>query len=127
LGGLVGSIAATAMRGPGLEGVLLCVAGAALGVFAGFMFRRELVVIGCAYGPVAVAEDIVAVICAIYTIHIVTKPGSGATALHAARKPGNLPEGFDSSIRLPHRFTLPSGGSDGSLARPIRSEAISLT
>ena len=48
IGGLIGSIAATAMAGPGLEGVLLGVVGAALGAFGGFMLRRDLVQkIGC--------------------------------------------------------------------------------
>jgi uncharacterized membrane protein len=65
-GGLIGSIAATAMAGPGLEGVLLGVVGAALGAFAGFMIRRELVErIGC-------PEDLIAVACAGFAMHVVT-------------------------------------------------------
>jgi uncharacterized membrane protein len=72
-GGLVGAIAATAMRGSGVEGVLLGMAGAALGTFAGFMFRRELVAkIGCPDWMVAVAEDLFTVICAVFAMHVVT-------------------------------------------------------
>jgi uncharacterized membrane protein len=71
-GGLIGSIAATAMRGPGLEGVLLGVAGAALGAFAGFMVRRDLAEKIGSDWPVAVAEDIFAVSCAVFAMHVVT-------------------------------------------------------
>ena len=73
LGGLVGSIAATAMRGPGLEGVVLGVVGAALGTFAGFMIRRDLVKrLGCPDWMVAVAEDLFTVFCAVFAMHVVT-------------------------------------------------------
>jgi len=73
LGGLAGSISATAMAGPGLEGVLLGVAGAALGAFAGFMIRRDLVAsFGCPDWPVAVVEDLLALLCAIFSMHVVT-------------------------------------------------------
>jgi len=72
-GGLVGSIAATAMRGPGLEGVVLGAVGAALGAFAGFMIRRDLVErLGCADWLVGVAEDLFAVLCAVFAMHVVT-------------------------------------------------------
>jgi len=73
LGGLIGSIAATAMDGPGLEGVLLGVVGAALGAFTGFMVRRDMVQrIGCADWKVALAEDLFAVACAGFALHVVT-------------------------------------------------------
>jgi uncharacterized membrane protein len=73
LGGLIGSIAATAMAGPGLEGVLLGVLGAALGAFAGFMLRRDLVQrIGCPDWKVALVEDLIAVACAGFAMHVVT-------------------------------------------------------
>ncbi|MGD0796707.1 MAG: DUF4126 domain-containing protein [Acidobacteriaceae bacterium] len=73
LGGLVGSIAATAMNGPGLEGVLLGVIGAALGAFAGFMIRRDIVeALGWLDWPVALAEDLFTLICAIFAMHVVT-------------------------------------------------------
>jgi uncharacterized membrane protein len=72
-GGLIGSIAATAMIGPGLEGVLLGVVGAALGAFAGFMVRRDMVErIGCAEWKVALVEDLIAVACAGFAMHVVT-------------------------------------------------------
>jgi uncharacterized membrane protein len=72
-GGMIGSIAATAMAGPGLEGVLLGVVGAALGAFAGFMIRRDLVErIGCPDWMVALVEDLIAVACAGFAMHVVT-------------------------------------------------------
>jgi uncharacterized membrane protein len=73
LGGLIGSIAATAMAGPGLEGVLLGVLGAALGAFGGYMIRRDMVErIGCPDWKVALAEDLIAVACAGFAMHVVT-------------------------------------------------------
>jgi uncharacterized membrane protein len=72
VGGLAGSIAATAIDGPGLEGVLLGVLGAALGAFGGIMVRRGLVeTIGCADWKVAVGEDAVTVLAAWFALHIV--------------------------------------------------------
>jgi uncharacterized membrane protein len=72
LGGLAGAIAATAMSGPGVEGVLLGVVGAALGAFAGMMVRRDLVErIGCADWKVAVCEDAVAILGAWFALHVV--------------------------------------------------------
>jgi len=72
-GGLIGSIAATAMVGPGLEGVLLGVLGAALGAFAGFLVRRDMVQrIDCPDWQVAMAEDIIAVACSGFALHVLT-------------------------------------------------------
>jgi uncharacterized membrane protein len=72
-GGLVGSIAATAMEGPGVEGVVLGIVGAALGAFGGFMVRRDLVErLGCPDWPVAVVEDASAILCAVFAAHVVT-------------------------------------------------------
>jgi uncharacterized membrane protein len=72
-GGLVGSIAAAAMRGSGLEGAMLGVIGAGLGAFGGFMIRHDLVQkIGCPDWVVAVTEDVFAVACAVFAMHIVT-------------------------------------------------------
>jgi uncharacterized membrane protein len=72
-GSLVGSIAATAMRGPALEGAVLGVVGAALGTFAGFMIRRDLVKrIGGADLPIAVTEDLFAVVCTVLAMHMIT-------------------------------------------------------
>jgi len=72
-GGLVGCIAATALNGAGIEGVLLGVVGAALGAFGGFMVRRHIVeTAGCTDGPIALTEDIFTLICAILAMHVVT-------------------------------------------------------
>jgi uncharacterized membrane protein len=73
LGGLIGSIVATAMDGAGLEGVLLGVVGAALGAFAGFMIRRDTVQRMCCPGwTVSLAEDLITALCAIFAMHVVT-------------------------------------------------------
>jgi uncharacterized membrane protein len=73
LGGLVGSISATAMDGPGIEGVLLGVVGAALGACGGFMIRRDIVeALGCPDWPVAVAEDLLTILSAVFAMHLVT-------------------------------------------------------
>ena len=73
LGGLAGSIAATAMNGPGLEGVLLGLIGAALGAFAGFMIRRHIVeTVGCPDWPVALAEDLITILSSLFAMHVVS-------------------------------------------------------
>jgi uncharacterized membrane protein len=72
-GGLAGAICATAINGPELEGVLLGGVGAVLGAFAGFMVRRGLVEkIGCADWPIALTEDLSAIIIAVFALHVVT-------------------------------------------------------
>lgn len=71
-GGLCGSVAAAALRGPGLEGVLLGVIGAAIGTFLGFEVRKALVSsLGCPDWYVAVAEDLLAVLSALFGAHVV--------------------------------------------------------
>jgi uncharacterized membrane protein len=73
LGGVAGSIAASAMDGSGLEGVLLGVLGAVLGAYGGYMVRRDLVEkIGCADWPVALVEDLIAILGAVFALHVVT-------------------------------------------------------
>jgi uncharacterized membrane protein len=73
LGGLAGSVAATAMNGPGIEGVLLGVLGAALGAFGGFMVRRDLSErFQCADWKVAVTEDLTAILLAVFAMHVIT-------------------------------------------------------
>lgn len=73
MGGLGGAICATGMSGPGLEGVLLGVLGALLGAFAGFMIRRDLVQRhGCPDWIIAVAEDLFTILCAAFSLHVVT-------------------------------------------------------
>jgi uncharacterized membrane protein len=72
-GGLAGAIAATAMRGPGLEGTLLGLCGAVVGTYAGFMVRRASVKkIACPDWPIAVAEDLFTVLCAFFAMHVIT-------------------------------------------------------
>jgi uncharacterized membrane protein len=71
-GGFCGAIAAAALRGPGLEGVLLGVLGAAIGAFVGFMARKSLVsTIGCPDWFIAVPEDLATLLLAIFATHIV--------------------------------------------------------
>jgi uncharacterized membrane protein len=73
LGGLAGAIAATAMVGSAVEGILLGMLGAALGAFGGLMVRRDLVEkFGCADWPVALAEDLLTIVCAFFALHVIT-------------------------------------------------------
>jgi|HubBroStandDraft_3_1064219.scaffolds.fasta_scaffold739183_1 uncharacterized membrane protein len=73
-GGLVGSIAATAMEGPGIEGVLLGVLCALLGAFGGYMVRRDLVEkFQCMDWMIAVSEDIFTIGIALYAARIVSE------------------------------------------------------
>jgi uncharacterized membrane protein len=73
LGGLAGAIAATALVGPGIEGVVLAVIGALLGAFAGFMIRRDLVEkIGFKDWHIAVVEDVFAIAAAGFALHVIT-------------------------------------------------------
>lgn len=72
-GGLGGSVAATAMDGPGVEGVLLGVLGTLLGAYGGFMVRRDLCEkISCSIWRIAAVEDIISLLCAIFALHVVT-------------------------------------------------------
>jgi uncharacterized membrane protein len=73
LGALAGCIAATALNGSGLEGVLLGVVGALLGAFCGFMIRRDLVQkLEVGSWPIAFAEDLLALVFALFAMHVVT-------------------------------------------------------
>jgi hypothetical protein len=72
-GGLVGAIAATGLRGPALEGVILGVTGALIGAFGGYLVRRELVqLLNCKDWQIAVAEDALALGCAVLAMGVVT-------------------------------------------------------
>jgi uncharacterized membrane protein len=72
MGGLGGAICAAAMEGPELEGILLGASCALLGAFAGFMIRRDLVQShACADWPIAVGEDLITILCAIFSLHVV--------------------------------------------------------
>jgi uncharacterized membrane protein len=73
LGGVAGSICASALNGSGIEGVLLGVVGAALGAFVGFMMRRDLAQkLEVGDWPVAFAEDLFAIILAVFSLHVIT-------------------------------------------------------
>jgi uncharacterized membrane protein len=71
--GLVGAIVAAGLNGSGIEGVILCVGGALVGAFAGFLIRRELVLrLKSKDWPVALVEDVSAVLGAVLAMGIVT-------------------------------------------------------
>ncbi len=71
--GLVGAIVAAGLRGSGTEGVILAVIGAAMGAFGGYLVRRELVeLLECKDWYVAVAEDALALVCAIFAMGVIT-------------------------------------------------------
>ncbi len=71
--GLVGAIVAAGLNGSGVESVILCVGGALVGAFAGFLIRREIVIqLKSKDWPVAVVEDVSAVLLAVFAMGIVT-------------------------------------------------------
>lgn len=73
LGGFAGAIAATAMQGPGLEGVLLGVVGALIGAFGGYMLRRDLVQKSQWKDlHFALLEDLIAIASSIYALRIIS-------------------------------------------------------
>jgi uncharacterized membrane protein len=73
LGGLAGAIAATAMAGPGIEGVLLALIGTLLGAFGGYMVRRDVVEkSGIKDWQYAVGEDLFTILAAVFALHVIT-------------------------------------------------------
>ena len=73
LGGLVGAIVAAGLNGSEFEGVILGVGGALIGAFGGFLIRREIVLrLGSKDWPVALVEDISAILCAVLAMGVVT-------------------------------------------------------
>jgi uncharacterized membrane protein len=73
VGGLVGAIVAAGLNGSEFEGVILGVGGALIGAFGGFLVRREIVLqLGCKDWPVALIEDLSAILCAILAMGVVT-------------------------------------------------------
>jgi uncharacterized membrane protein len=73
LGGLVGAIVATGLDGSVFEGILLSVSGAFIGAHAGYLVRRELVILlGWKDWHVAVFEDVIAVVWAVLAMGVVT-------------------------------------------------------
>ena len=72
-GSLAGAIVAAGLDGPVIEGILLGLGGAFLGAFGGYLIRRELVQhMGCKDWPIAAAEDIIAICCAVLAMGIIT-------------------------------------------------------
>ena len=73
LGGLVGAIVAAGLNGSEVEGVILGVGGVLIGTFGGFLIRREIVLrLGCKDWPVALVEDVSAIVFAVLAMGIVT-------------------------------------------------------
>lgn len=73
MGGLVGAIVASSLNASGLEAVLLAVPAAMMGAFADFQLRRQLSRrLGCSPWHVTLAEDLLAVACAVIAMGIVT-------------------------------------------------------
>ena len=73
VGGLVGAIVAAGLNGSEFEGVILGVGGALIGAFGGFLVRREIgLQLGCKDWPVALIEDLSAILCAILAMGVVT-------------------------------------------------------
>jgi uncharacterized membrane protein len=73
LGGLVGAIVAAGLNGSEFEGVILGAGGALIGTFGGFLVRREIVLrLGCKDWPVALFEDLSAIVCAVLAMGVVT-------------------------------------------------------
>jgi uncharacterized membrane protein len=72
-GGLVGGIAATGLRGSLVEGVLLGAIGALAGSFIGYQLRTGLRNhFQCKDAPIAITEDVVAVVLSVLAMGIVT-------------------------------------------------------
>jgi uncharacterized membrane protein len=72
-GGLVGAIAATALKGAGLEGAFLGIVGVFLGAFGGFSIRREIVEhFGSRDWPVALVEDAITLACSAFALRVIT-------------------------------------------------------
>jgi uncharacterized membrane protein len=73
VGGLMGAIVATALDGSVFEGILLSVSGAFVGAHAGYLVRRELVILlRWQDWHVAVFEDVIAVVWAVLAMGVVT-------------------------------------------------------
>ncbi|MDE3104447.1 MAG: DUF4126 family protein [Acidobacteriota bacterium] len=72
-GGLIGAIIGAVLGRSSVEGLILGVIGAIIGAFTGFVVRREVVQrLRCNDWPVAAAEDLVAIGCAIWAMGIIT-------------------------------------------------------
>jgi uncharacterized membrane protein len=72
-GGLVGAVVAVGLDASGIEAVILTVLGTLIGAFAGLLIRRELVLrLGSKDWPVALVEDISAILCAVLAMGVIT-------------------------------------------------------
>ncbi|GGA71704.1 hypothetical protein GCM10011507_24140 [Edaphobacter acidisoli] len=73
LGAFVGAVVADGLNGPELEGIILGVLSVLVGTYGGYLIRKELVVrLRYADCNVALVEDAVAVLCAIFALRVVT-------------------------------------------------------
>lgn len=73
LGGLMGAIVATGLNGAAFEGIILGVLGTLVGTYGGFLVRRDLVQkFNCEDWPVAMAEDAIAIVCAVIAMGVVS-------------------------------------------------------
>jgi uncharacterized membrane protein len=73
MGGLVGAIVAAGLNGSEFEGVILGVGGALIGAFGAFLIRREIVLrLEGKDWPVALVEDVTAIVCAVLAMGVVT-------------------------------------------------------
>jgi uncharacterized membrane protein len=70
-GGLVGAVVATGLHWSLVEGAVLGVVGALVGSFAGLVVRRELAKAVGKDWPVALAEDVFAVGCAVVALRMI--------------------------------------------------------
>lgn len=73
LGAFVGAVMADGLNGPILEGIILGVLGVLVGTYGGYFVRKELVR-RSRYGDwnIAIVEDAVAVLCAIFALRVIT-------------------------------------------------------
>lgn len=73
LGGLLGAIVATGLDGAVIEGIILGVLGVLVGTYGGFLIRRDLVQkANLQDWHVAMAEDAIAISCAIVAMVVVS-------------------------------------------------------
>ena len=72
-GGLIGAIVAVSLDGSDIEGIILGILGVAVGAYGGFLIRREIVArLGCKDWPVALVEDVSAIIGAVFAMTVIT-------------------------------------------------------
>jgi uncharacterized membrane protein len=73
MGALIGAIVAVGLEGSGVEAVILSILGVTVGAFGGFLIRREIVGrFQCKDWPVALAEDVTAILCAVLAMGVIT-------------------------------------------------------